>query len=843
MKVVGIDLGTTNSVVAVVGEYEDKGMVYGRGKQKVTVLEDDFGRFIQASAVCHDDDAGELVVGDDAKEMAIRGYTPVRFVKKYMGTEEAFRIGKEEWSAPRVSAKILDRMLWIAEQALGERPTRAFVTHPAYFDALAISATREAAELAGLDVDGGMMMEPIAAAMAYTQSDDRDQIRVLVYDLGGGTFDITLVDRTSGSFKPLGFGGNRELGGYNLDKKIATRMLAQIRDKGFVLDIDANHPERDVRWASLMHHAEQVKVILTDKPKAVMRKPGVFTDDSPSPKSVQLNFTITRDEFNELIADEIQETIDATKKVLKDAKVQPADVDHLVLVGGSCRIPVVSERLREEFGIEPEFDEDFLDLSVATGAAMAAATAGTTEGGVELDFIDDRVDLAEVTISGRVLPSEELSDVAGCEVLVEGGIDEETITQTGPDGSFVSRINLYEDDENDLTLTVESPDGKTLLRKSMTVTHDPDTGPGGGGPPPVPLPKCISVVTKSGLFELAKENSILPCEREEDFRTVRELTELPIRIFQEDIQLSELRIRNIDPPAPPNTTLLIRLSIGVDYAMKVTVEIPDLGMSREEEIKLSPPVIPDVAGLRKEFDEISQEYQERMANMPPGDAKGRVEATCGKLVEQLEELFSEEHPERMQAYMMLRRLDLAMHSISDGLKPAQSVVEELLAEARRLLPEAEKKQPAFREQKTGETIDLLETSARTAWQEGDQETWGSIAHRIRRLVDEMKDSMRGSLDLSEFPDPPLLKMVLEQHIQDYEQQVAADTNLSPSQKEDAINQLREAKQKYREVDLSNGDQSKMELIGIGQQHVGPVLRMLGRDDADGVPGPDGDFDK
>ena len=835
MTIVGIDLGTTNSVVAAVGDYEDKGVVYGRGQQKVTVMEDDAGRLIQASAICYDNEVGDLIVGDDAKDMAIRGYAPVRFVKKYMGTQEEFRVGDEVWSPQQVSAKILERMVAIVEQALGEKPTGAFVTHPAYFDALAINATREAAKIAGLDVEGGLMMEPIGAAMAYTQDDDRHQIRVLVYDLGGGTFDITLVDRTSGSFKPLAFGGNRELGGYNFDKKIATKMLEELRGKGFQIPIDSNHPERDIRWASLMHYAEQVKCELSKQKKSVMRKSSIFTDGSTPPKSVQLNFSMTRDEFNELIADEIQETIDATREVLQKANIEAENVDHLVLVGGSSRIPVIHEKLKEEFGLEPEYDEDVLDLSVAAGAAMAAATAGTVEGGVLLDHIPDLVDLPSVNVSGKVLPSEELSDPANCVVTIEGGSEDETVTSTGPDGSFFAKVELYEDDDNDLTIRIEAPDGTLLLERQVTVKHDAQAA-APAEKPPVPLPKPIAVDTEKGLFQLAEENAILPCRRSQPFRTIEELSELPIHIYQEDVQLSEVRIKGFSPPAPPNSRVVITLDIGEDYAMKVTVELPELNISKEEDIKLSPPVIPEIDELRQEYNRRKAEYAGRMANMPAGDAKALVAAECGRLIEQLDELLGEEHPERMQIYMLLRKLHLAMCKITEGLHPPKATVEEHLKEARGFLPEAEEKQPAFREQKTGETLDLLEQSAMTAWQQGDQEAWGLAAKRIESLRDDLCSAVVGQMKLSDFPDPPVLRMILEEQIDDLEREVKTNSQLTADQKQDAQQKLQEARKQIREVDPTGGDQSKGRIISIAQQFIGPVARMTKSSVGDKIPG-------
>ena len=273
--VVGIDLGTTNSVVAVPGQYPDHGIVFGN----VTVLWDEFKRLTHASAVCKVE--SDLVIGDDAKELASEGYTPVRFVKKYMGTKESFKVGEEEQSPEQVSALILRHLCDLAAKSLGVKVEGAVITHPAYFDGIAISATQEAGNLANLNV-AGLLMEPVAAAMAYTEDDERAKLRVLVYDLGGGTFDVTLVDRSGPTFLPISFGGNRELGGYNFDKKIASKMLTALREKGYVLNIDAEHPERDSRWAALMHYAEEIKFKLSSEnsTKGTIRIPSVFKDDS-----------------------------------------------------------------------------------------------------------------------------------------------------------------------------------------------------------------------------------------------------------------------------------------------------------------------------------------------------------------------------------------------------------------------------------------------------------------------------------------------------------------------------------------------------------------------------------
>ncbi|HET6425110.1 MAG TPA: Hsp70 family protein [Planctomycetaceae bacterium] len=833
MHFIGIDLGTTNSVVAVEGDYPDKGEKYGN----VTVIADDVGRFTQASAVCLVD--GELIVGDDAKDLASQGYTPVRFAKKYMGTEERFRVGDEEWSAVKVSSKILERMCQMVTQALGGKVDFAVVTHPAYFDALAINATKEAGKLAGLNVE--LMMEPIAAAMAYTFEDNSDQMMVLVYDLGGGTFDVTLVERTAGMFQPRAFGGNRELGGYNFDKRIASDMLTELEKKGYVFHIDKDNPERDARWASLMHHAEQLKIALSTKPKAEVRLPSVFRDDSTPPKAVSLSYGITRARFLELIAKELDETMDATRDVLAKANCQPSELDHIVLVGGSSRIPVIQERLEREFGKTPVFDEKIIDLSVAVGAAMAATQKGKQEGEVYLERIPERTDMTTVTISGRVVPSDKLKDLANCVVTIRGGQDEETTT-TGANGGFFQQVKLYEDSEHTLEILVEAPDGRQLLHKTVTVHHDPTSAPP-PPPPPPQLPRPISVDTNKSLVEIAAEGVPLPYENVEAFVTVEELREIPIDLYQEDVQLSTLILKGFSEPVPANCRLELKLEISADYVMKVTATVPSKSMSKTQEIKLKEEVVPSSTELAAEFKELQGQFFSQLENMPDGDAKSRIAAEGGRLIDDIQELLNARHPERIQISMSLKKLKLTLRQMtSQDMQPPKAKFDTWLADARKALPDAIRKQPALQQQRLDQTLDLLEQQARQAYQSGDSINWSRLASQVEAIKNDLESMLRGPVDLDTLPDPQVLKMFVENSIEELEQTVTAKSRQSPSPAlERAKAELSEARRKLAACDLTRGNPAKMDVISIYQQHVVAVEQLMGK--ASAMPGGGGKINK
>jgi len=832
---VGIDLGTTNSVIAVPGHFPELGQVYG----PVTVLWDENNRLTQASAVCEVD--GALMIGDDAKALASEGYTPVRFVKKYIGTEHLSQVGKEEWLPERVSAEVIRHMVGIAEKALKAKVTQAIVTHPAYFDALAIGKTQEAGRIAGLSVDGRMMMEPVAAAMAYTHTNTKPRLRVLVYDLGGGTFDITLVDRSGGTFRPIGFGGDRELGGYNFDKKIATHMLKQLRDKGYVLTIDPDHPEQDSRWATLMHYAERVKIKLSEAVKADVRVPGVFPDNSTPAKQVQLAFSLTRKEFLEMIEPELAKTMWQTLDVLKGANLVPADatlplseplreelgkkVDNLVLVGGSCRVPAVRDRLLADFGLDPEYDEDVLDLSVAAGAAMVAMTSGSTEGGVTLAFIPDATDDKELQVRGQVQKTEERSDVEDFSVTVTGGASGESSSPTGKDGRFLVSVELNEDSENDLAITVSAPDGTEIYRKDVKVAHRADAEP----PPPPPsaiLPKPVSVDTDSGLVEIAAEGVLLPYKgKAPPFKTLEELREIEIFLYQEDILLSTLLLTGFDRPVPENSKVELELEIGADYAMKVTGSVPNTNIRKTQEVRLKPPPVRTIEYLKDEYAKIRSVYEDQLEITPDGEAKARIAAECERVIEEIDELLGSEFPEKLQIEMLVKKLHVLTKKLpkSGGLTPEKAELDRALAEARELLPKAEAKKPELKEDKLGVTLKALESEAARAYQQMDQLGWGRVAGKLNEIVELLKGHLSTGGGGGPRPPAPVMKMALDQMIGDVRGRL---DSLSKDRAAKCKTELDEASRKLDKVDLSDDDRAFQEMVGIYQQHVKPAQDLV-----------------
>lgn len=828
VDIVGIDLGTTNSVIAIPGHFDGNGQIFG----PVTVLFDDVQRLIQASAVAVVE--GELVVGDDAKAMAEGGHPIVRFWKKYMGTNEKFPVGDEMWSPEQLSAAVLKLLVSSAEKRLGVTIRRAVITHPACFDVLAIKATRDAATAANLDADRTLLMDPVAAAMAYTYEDARPNVRVLVYDLGGGTFDITLVVRTFGKMDPTSFGGNRELGGYNFDKKIATKMLQGLREEGYALKFDADNPQKDPRWTTLLHYAEQVKHKLTDSEKANIRENGVFKDDSSPPKNVLLSFSLTEPEFRTMIEPEIKLTIDETRKVLDKAGMAPSDVDYLVLVGGSSRIPAIRGRLKQEFGLEPQFDEDVLDLSVAAGAAMIAAASGSSSSGVFLNHVPDETDDVTLAISGRVDASETIKDPSKHTVVVTGGASEEIRTQTGTDGGFYVDIELFENEENPLRVTITSPQGEMVLDRSVVVVHNVDASPPPA--PPVPLlAKAIFVDTMHSLDEIAPENARLPYQRSHSFRTIAELTEIQVDIYQDDIQLSTLLLRDFSHPIPPRCQVDLTVRIDRDYSMNITANAPAVSITKTQEIKLTPLVMPSSDELREEYSSLKRQYESMLEYTLDCPAKARNAAEVHRLADEITDLLTDEHPERMQLYMLLKKLSVKMKELSSAgkLRPTKVEMTKKFTDARALLPKAEAKDESLRAQHLGATLQRLHEHADRAYATLEAAAWQQISERMDEICRLLKRVVEGGNGAGggDLAPAPILKTMMDQMLAETKQQFASKkSSLSPTQVEQIQNQLNQAQEKLEAVDIGSAA-AQQQIIGVFIDHIKPVNDMTIRSSA------------
>ena len=365
-KIIGIDLGTTNSCVAVM-----------EGGEAV-VIPNAEGNRTTPSVVAFSKN-GERLVGQIAKRQAVTNPdNTVISIKRHMGTDKKVNIEGDEFSPQEISAMILQKLKSDAESYLGQKVTQAVITVPAYFSDSQRQATKDAGKIAGLEVLR-IINEPTAAALAYGVDKDNTEQKIMVYDLGGGTFDVSILDIGDGVFEVLATSGNNKLGGDDFDEKIIGYLVAEFKkSNGIDLSQDKSAMQR------LKEAAEKAKIELSGMTQTNINLPFI-TADSTGPK--HLDITLTRAKFEELIGDLVQSTTGPVNQALKDAGLTANDIAQVLLVGGSTRVPLVQETVKKITGKEPNKGIN-PDECVAVGAAI--------QGGVLSGDVKDLV-LLDVT--------------------------------------------------------------------------------------------------------------------------------------------------------------------------------------------------------------------------------------------------------------------------------------------------------------------------------------------------------------------------------------------------------------------------------------------------------------
>ena len=347
--IIGIDLGTTNSEVAIVENGQ------------VVVITDNNKKILPSFVGI--DDQGDILVGESARnQYLVYPERTVKSIKRLMGQDIQVDLAGHAYAPQEISAIILKRLKDIAEQYLNQPVTKAVITVPAYFSDAQRQATREAGEIAGLEVVR-MINEPTAAALAYG-GNQQEQKHMLVYDLGGGTFDVSVVNIESGVVEVLSSHGDNHLGGDDFDQQIIEHILDHLQETH---DVDARQHSKAL--ARITRAAENAKFVLSDEPFVKIEEEYLLEHEGAA---IHLSLELSRSDYEEMIEDYINATIDAVHIAMKGAKLTPADIDEIVLVGGSTRTPCIRERLFDEFGFEPHSEVD-PDLCVAMGAAIQAA--------------------------------------------------------------------------------------------------------------------------------------------------------------------------------------------------------------------------------------------------------------------------------------------------------------------------------------------------------------------------------------------------------------------------------------------------------------------------------------
>ena len=363
-KIIGIDLGTTNSCVAVLEGKESK------------VIANPEGNRTTPSVVAFKN--GEIIVGDAAKRQMVTNPDTIYSIKRLMGSSEKVKANGKEYTPEEISAMILGYIKDYAESYLGEKVTKAVITVPAYFNDAQRQATKNAGKIAGLEVER-IINEPTAASLAYGIDKQENAHTVLVYDLGGGTFDVSILELGDGVYEVKSTAGNNKLGGDDFDNRISDYLVSEFKkENGVDLSKDKMAMQR-IKDAS-----EKAKKDLSGVTSTQISLPFISQGDN-GPLHLEMN--LTRAKFEDLIRDLVESTLDPVRKALKDANMTKNDIDKVIFVGGSTRIPMVADLIKNELGKEPSKEVN-PDEVVAMGAAI--------QGGVLTGEVNDIV-LLDVT--------------------------------------------------------------------------------------------------------------------------------------------------------------------------------------------------------------------------------------------------------------------------------------------------------------------------------------------------------------------------------------------------------------------------------------------------------------
>ena len=345
-KIIGIDLGTTNSCVAVMEGKDSK------------VIPNPEGNRTTPSVVAFKN--GERIIGDAAKRQAVTNKNTISSIKRLMGTNQKVEAEGKQYTPQEISAMILQYLKSYAEDYLGEKVTKAVITVPAYFNDAQRQATKDAGKIAGLDVKR-IINEPTAAALAYGIDKTEKEQKVLIYDLGGGTFDVSILDLADGTFEVLSTNGDTHLGGDDFDNVLVDWMVDTFKkENGINLTADPMAMQR------LKEAAEKAKKDLSGVMQTQISLP--FISAGPA-GPLHFDTTLTRAKFDDMTRSLVERTLLPIENALRDAKLSKSDIDQVLLVGGSTRIPAVQEAVRKALGKEPSHSVN-PDEAVAMGAAI-----------------------------------------------------------------------------------------------------------------------------------------------------------------------------------------------------------------------------------------------------------------------------------------------------------------------------------------------------------------------------------------------------------------------------------------------------------------------------------------
>ena len=754
-RAVGIDLGTTNSEIAWLPPSE----------RDIVIYADRFGRRTVPSAVAWDEKESAFVVGHAARSKRGTAASPVESIKRKMGQKATVKVGPHELTPEQISSKILLELKERMKETLAGKPLkagavvldtpvlRAVITVPAYFDAPQVEATRKAGELAGLDVIG-ILQEPTAAAIYHTWKRRLGDGNFLVYDLGGGTFDVSILRCLGGEYQVLAIDGDNYLGGDDFDRRYAEHLRKELVTKGYSLELDVNGSEADrALFARLIHLAQEIKESLSTADVVHVSKSEFMKDKSG--EGVSFDGDVGRTDYEAVVGELVETSIACCDRAIARAKevanVGLEDIEHVILVGGSTRVPLVVRRVTEKLckeGSEPLRDD--VDTCVALGAAVHAAHIGGTllgDSGVKVRITTPLVAQGSKLRLGLTVEESPKGAVQLAVWEGERALGEAAITQD----PMRFELPLGEAEETHATLALQSAVGVAVAELPLTI-HRGDLRPR-----PTSLSRA-SVVAKDIALEVVRggkrERKVLlargtglPAQVTQLFFTADQSGSVVLRILQNRLPIKTLVI---DVPRELPVGSPVEVILGCDESMRLEAKAT-VG-AQQIQAHIEPPQSPsggtiDVEALLEQADKAKRSLWGGL-----GSEFGRE---ADRLVVGIREVLHTD-PDKLEALCQrLRHVVDEFHGgAAEGLVPPMQRMEDAFNVLRRVVYRSSTALMGMDRAEWDKRIDSLYDKAMAAHEAGDGPTWRRCFNEAQALSETAYQEEFSNLRLD---DPAYLK--------------------------------------------------------------------------------------
>jgi molecular chaperone DnaK (HSP70) len=764
MAVVGIDLGTTFSVIATPQRFEGEYFETVRG---VTVIKDHLKQRITPSVVAVDR-RGNILVGLRAKARAGMQPEPIMFVKRSMGEAREFVLGDRRLRPEEASAEILRYLKGMAERQMGEEIEEAVITVPAYFTLLQKQKTKEAGEMAGLKV-GEILQEPVAAALMYCYDDARDPLTIMTYDLGGGTFDVAILRKEQGVFDIRAFDGDRYLGGYDFDKRLAYWIVERLNEQGYQLEVDAGAPERRAALAKLLVLAEMAKIKLSAHEVYALVEPSTGIVDARG-EPVMIDVEITREVLEGLIEEDIEQTIRLCRRAIAKARIDPQEIDEIVMVGGSSRIPMIPRRLKAELGRQPLLIDP--DLCVGVGAAIMAQRLGRHIGLLKLGYLPEVTSSATIQVAGALEPTRKVPDVTGCTVVLaraDGALPRRQRVNENMAFLF-PQVPLAADTTNTFDLRVEGADGSEVLAHRFSIRQEADGPPVStlAGPVFNVLAKPIFIMAVDGRqHTVAEAKTGLPCTCRVPAQTTDQAGEVHIPVYEDNYQIGEIVVESVPTDLPIGSQVDITLTLRTDFYIDGRAYIPAAGVEGQTTIKIEPMVIRGLADLREEYQKSDRQVTEALAQSDRGQAFALTPRLKAALAASQRLLYEERDPNLAKAQELLAEVETLIRQLGgwqpdpppDEFERARQEIES------RFLPALYARKPSADDGTYEGQLKAIVRMGERALADKDEVDWADANRRVNDLHDRIVSEWRRAVAPPEEPPVPrVVKMKLGLHL-------------------------------------------------------------------------------